>query len=154
MSTWVTIAVALAAILAALLFLLDILRGERRRGAICLVLLAVFLIALNLMTGFPVPEARIAFGGTISIWWAVIAMFVGIVFGMVAQYVWSKPQKFSWLDFLRPIVISPLVLLPLIGSLSGGPLEPMQFLSLTLLAFQNGYFWQTVLSDAKPKLRT
>lgn len=152
MSYWVTIAVAVAAIIAALLFIIDIVRGERRRGVICLVLLAVFLIALNRMTGFPVPEGRIAFGGTISIWWAVVTMSIGIIFGMIAQYVWSKPEKFLWLDFLRPIVISPLVLLPLVGSLSGA-LEPMQLLSLTLLAFQNGYFWQKVLADAQPKLK-
>jgi hypothetical protein len=147
-----TIAVAVAAVLAALIFVVDLFRGARRRATISLVLLALFLLALGLTTGFPRPSAgRLAFGGEISVWWAVLAMVVGVVFGMVAQYVWSKPESFSWLDFLRPIVVSPLVLLPLIGSLSGGPLEAMQLLSLALLAFQNGYFWQTVLKDAKPK---
>ena len=77
-------------------------------------------------------------------------MFAGVILGMVAQYVWNRPEKFTWLDFLRPVVISPMVLLPLIGSLSNGPLETVQLLSMVLLAFQNGYFWQQVLKDAKP----
>jgi hypothetical protein len=107
---------------------------------------------LRLTTGFPAPSSgRIAFGGTIAVGWAVLAMFVGVVLGMIAQYVWTKPETFTLLDFLRPIVVSPMVLLPLIGSLSNGPLEPLQMLSLALLAFQNGYFWQQVLKDAKPK---
>jgi hypothetical protein len=152
LSQGTTIAVAVCAIVAALLFAIDLVRGRRRRGAIGLLALAAFVLALYVTTGFPFPSrGRIAFGGEISVWWAVLAMLVGIVLGMVAQYVWSKPQKFTWLDFLRPIVVSPLVLLPLIGSLSGGPLEAMQLISLALLAFQNGYFWQQVLKDAKPK---
>jgi hypothetical protein len=152
LSQGTTIAVAVCAILAALLFVVDLVRGRHRRGGVGLLVLAVFLIALYVTTGFPFPsQGRVAFGGTISVWWAVLAMLVGIVLGMVAQYVWSKPEKFGWLDFLRPIVISPLVLLPLIGSLSGESLEAMQLMSLALLAFQNGYFWQQVLKDAKPK---
>ena len=41
-------------------------------------------------------------------------------------------------------------MLPLIGSLQSTPLETIQLFSLALLAFQNGYFWQQVLKDAKP----
>jgi hypothetical protein len=152
LSFGLTIAVAICAILCAAFLVYDLVRGYRRRGIVGLVLLATFLIALRLTTGFPVPSSgRIAFGGTISVGWAVLAMFVGVVLGMVAQYVWSKPEAFLWLDFLKPIVVSPMVLLPLIGSLSNGPLEPLQMFSLALLAFQNGYFWQQVLKDAKPK---
>lgn len=152
MSYATTIAVAILAALCAAMLIVDFVRGNRRRAVIGLGLLALFVAALYLTTGFPIPsEARVSFGATIPVWWAVAAMFVGVVFGMIAQYVWTKPKTFSWLDFLRPIVVSPMVLLPLIGSLSSGPLETIQLLSLALLAFQNGYFWQQVLKDAKPE---
>jgi len=147
-----TVAVAGLALICAILLLFDLLRGNRRRGMVGFVLLFVFLVALYVTTGFPASApGRVAFGGTISVWWAVAGMFAGVIFGMAAQYLWSKPESFTWLDFLRPIVISPMVMLPLIGSLSNGPLETVQLLSMVLLAFQNGYFWQQVLKDAKPK---
>jgi hypothetical protein len=147
-----TVAVAVLAIVCALLLVVDLARGRRRRGAVGLILLVAFLIALYVTTGFPFPaEGRVSFGGTISVWWAIFAMFLGVVLGMIAQYVWTKPETFTWLDFLRPIVVSPMVLLPLIGSLSSGPLEAIQLFSMALLAFQNGYFWQQVLKDAKPR---
>jgi hypothetical protein len=130
---------------------MDLARGDRRRAAVGLALLTVFLIGLYVTTGFPRPSGRVAFGGTIPAWWAVVAMFIGIVLGMIANYVWSKPKKSDWIDFLRPIAVSPLVLLPLIGSLQSGPLETIQVFSLGLLAFQNGFFWQEVLKDAKPR---
>lgn len=152
MSYGTTVAVAVLAILCAVLLVMDFVRGHRHRGTIGLALLAIFLATLYLTTGFPFPsDGRVSFGGTISVWWAVLAMFVGVVFGMIAQYVWTKPETFTWLDFLRPIVVSPMVLLPLIGSLSNGPLETLQLFSMALLAFQNGYFWQQVLKDAKPR---
>ena len=150
MSNATTIAVAVLAVLCAIMLVLDYLRGSRRRAVIGLVVLLGFLLALYILTGFPIPEDRLSFGGTIPVWWAVVAMFIGVILGMIAQYVWTKPKKFTWLDFLRPIVISPMVMLPLIGSLQSTPLETIQLFSLALLAFQNGYFWQQVLKDAKP----
>ena len=152
MSSGITLAIAILAFLCAAILLLDLFRGARRRAAFGLVLLLVFLIVLNLTTGFPrASGGRVSFGGSIPGWWALVAMAVGVIFGIVAQYVWSKPKKPKLLDFLRPIVVSPLVLLPLIGSLQEGPLELIQLASLTLLAFQNGFFWQQVLKDAAPQ---
>lgn len=152
MSLATTIAVAVLAVVSLCFLVVDLFRGNRRRGAAGLILLVVFVVILYLTTGFPIPsEGRQSFGGTVSIWWAVATMFVGVVLGMIAQYVWTKPETFTWLDFLRPIVVSPMVLLPLIGTLSSEPLEPVQLLSLALLAFQNGFFWQQVLKDAKPQ---
>jgi hypothetical protein len=42
------------------------------------------------------------------------------------------------------------VLLPLISSVqAAGDLKPMQIVSFTLLAFQNGFFWQAVLDSTR-----
>ena len=81
---------------------------------------------------------------------AVTLMFAGVVLGIIATYIFNMTGAFSWRDFARPLVISPLVLLPLIGSLQGAALEPVQLVCFTILAFQNGFFWQQVLRDAKP----
>jgi hypothetical protein len=81
---------------------------------------------------------------------AVGLMFMGVILGIIATYIFNMAGPFSWRDFARPLVISPLVLLPLIGSLQGAALEPVQLVCFTVLAFQNGFFWQQVLRDAKP----
>jgi hypothetical protein len=79
-------------------------------------------------------------------------MFVAILLGVMAQYVFYLKGQFSGLDFVKPLCISPILLLPLIGSLqSVKELEPIQLVSFALLAFQNGFFWQTVLQRTKPK---
>lgn len=56
-------------------------------------LLAAFLVVVHFATGFPQSSSRIAFGGSIPVGWAVLAMFAGIVFGMVAQYVPHVPCR-------------------------------------------------------------
>ena len=112
-------------------------------------LLAVAL-ALRITTGFPFPTSQQSFGGGASPLLAVALMFVGVILGIAATYVFSMTGAFSWRDFARPLVVSPLVLLPLIGSLQGAALEPVQLVCFTVLAFQNGFFWQQVLRDAKP----
>ena len=79
-------------------------------------------------------------------------MFLAIVCGIAARYIFDlRKSQFSVLEFLKPIVISPMVLLPLIGSvLATGELNGMQVVSFALLAFQNGFFWKVVLEGAKP----
>jgi hypothetical protein len=65
--------------------------------------------------------------------------------------VYLQKEQFSWLDLLKPVTISPIVLLPLMGSVQGvGELKEIQVVSFGLLAFQNGFFWQAVLEGARP----
>ena len=99
-------------------------------------------------------NARIPFGEISSIY-VLGLMLVSTVFGIAARYIfYVEAGKFSWLDFLKPLVITPLVLLPLIGSLQwDGKLNTMQTVSFAVLAFQNGFFWQNVLEGAKPAMQ-
>lgn len=145
--------------IAVLLAVLDhVRRPSWRRLLLYLLGLGVIAVALFLTTGFPFPSARRAFGapsprqafGEASPLLALALMFVGVVFGIAATYVFNLTGTFSWRDLARPLVVSPLVLLPLIGSLQGANLEPVQSVCFTVLAFQNGFFWQQVLRDAKP----
>ena len=151
MSTFMTLGLSACVAVMALLLIVDIARGQRRRGTLGLVVLVAVVVALNLTTGFPRSgSGRIAFGGTFSTMAAIWIMFAGVVLGMLGHYVWQRPDKFVVLDIVRPLVASPIILLPLIGSLDGGAIEPIQLVSLALLAFQNGFFWPRVLQDAKP----
>jgi hypothetical protein len=144
--------------IALLLAVLDhIRRPSWRRFLIYVVGLGVIAVALFLTTGFPFPSSRRAFGarregasGGASQLLALALMFFGVVLGIAATYVFNLTGAFSWRDLARPLVVSPLVLLPLIGSLQGANLEPVQLVCFTVLAFQNGFFWQQVLRDAKP----
>jgi hypothetical protein len=111
-----------------------------------LLMITIGLLINNAVTG------RVAFGQGTSPIGTVGIMFAAIICGIAARYIfYMKGAKFSWLDFFKPITISPIVLLPLIGSIQNmGELNAMQVVSFAVLAFQNGFFWQAVLEGAKP----
>ena len=123
-------------------------------------LVLVVLLALALFFGTAGNGAvsmggpgNVSFGapGTSPI--ATIAiMFVATVLGIAARFIfYLEKNQFSWIDLLKPIAISPMVLLPLMGSVqTTAELSSMQIISFSLLAFQNGFFWQAVLAAAKP----
>jgi uncharacterized membrane protein YesL len=105
----------------------------------CLIALLAIVLLLNLMTGFPASSTRQAFGGAPPLL-AIALMFIGVLSGIAATYIFNLSGVFSWRDFARPLV----------ASVQGAELEPIQLVSFTILAFQNGFFWQQVLKDAKP----
>lgn len=109
------------------------------------------LIVLDLLIA-SATAGYVTFGADASSVWVALAMYGAIVLGVAARYIFYLREKFSWLDFVKPICISPILLLPLIGSIqSVKSLEPMQTVSFALLAFQNGFFWQAVLQRSRPK---
>ncbi len=123
-----------------------------KRFLIELLILAGFITILYMATGFPAPSSRQAFGG-ISPISAIGIMFVCTILGIVAHYFFYLKGKFSLGMFLKPLFISPIVLLPLIGSVQGtSDLESIQMISFAILAFQNGFFWKAVLEHAKQQL--
>jgi hypothetical protein len=136
------------------LLLADGIRGQFSHAVgleVGLVLL--ILIVLHFATGFPVPSERTAFGATgLSSLTAIGVMFVCVVFGIAARYVFFLKGPLNWIALLKPLCVSPIILLPLIGSLqSNAAIEPIQAISLAILAFQNGFFWNVILERTKPK---
>jgi hypothetical protein len=117
---------------------------------ILVTVVAVALLLNNAVTG------RVAFGESVSQASTVGIMFVATVCGISARFIfYLQTGQFSWLSFFKPIAISPIVLLPLIGSVQQtGELNTMQVVSFALLAFQNGFFWHAVLEGAKPTAQT
>ena len=115
------------------------------------ILLAVILL-FRVITGF--PKITTAFGGVSPII-AIGIMFVCTVLGIVGHYFFNLKGRFSWRTFLKPLIISPIVLLPLIGSVQvTSDIENIQLISFGFLAFQNGFFWKEVLEHAKPQTQS
>jgi hypothetical protein len=111
-----------------------------------LAFLIAAVLVLRLTTGF--PQSRQSFGG-IGIVPAIAIMFLFVVAGIAARQIFYLKGAFSWRRVLKPVVISPIVLLPLIGSLHGSTdVEQFQMISLALLSFQNGFFWTTILEHS------
>lgn len=77
-----------------------------------------------------------------------------VALGTVASYIFHLKARFSWKSLVRPLAVSPLVLLPLMGTLQGrSEIEDVQLIWFGLLAFQNGFFWRVVFDRAKPTTR-
>jgi hypothetical protein len=133
------------------LIVIDLIRSRRYKRFVFSVLVLLGLIILDmLLTNATI--GYVAFGAGSSPISVLFIMFTSIVFGVAARYIFYLQNSFSWMGFLKPICISPILLLPLIGSVQGMQnLNAMQVVSFSLLAFQNGFFWQAVLQQARPK---
>ncbi len=148
MSPPVTHTLILFLVLCELLAFVDLLQqGSVRRFFIQTAALLVVVVILHLTAGF--PKTRQPFGG-VRPEMAIALMFVCVLLGIGARYIFYLKSRFVWRDFAQPLVISPIVLLPLLGSIQGTTLESLQMTCFAVLAFQNGFFWQQVLEHAKP----
>lgn len=114
-------------------------------------LLSAFLLVLHLTTGFPGQGRRQAFGDGADL--AILALLmIAVLAGMAARYFFTLRGEFRWRSFLKPFFVSPIVLLPLLGTIPfGGQLEVIQIVCFAILAFQNGFFWRAVYEHAKKK---
>lgn len=83
--------------------------------------------------------------------WAIL-LFVAMVAGIMARYYWEllgQGKTFGdtkSIDLLRPLLVSPLVFFPIWAYAVRMPQGPIP----VLVAFQNGFFWQTIFDAAKP----
>lgn len=77
-----------------------------------------------------------------------ILLFVAMLGGIVANYYWTNGFGSSLeLDkFWKPVVISPIIFLSVYVAVA----KQARGLVPVLIAFQNGFFWQTILSGAGP----
>ena len=114
-----------------------------------LLLIFLFLLILNFTTGF--PKYVISFGSVTPIF-SIITLFLSTCFGIAAWY-YRNTKKPNFLDLSKTLVISPIILIPMIGTVQGSSsIEAVQMFTLSLLAFQNGYFWKTILDRSKLKI--
>jgi len=137
------------------LYLLLIIVESFRSRSVKRFLLELLLLAVLIMIVLFITQAStgyIAFGAGASQTTVVLIMLVCILLGIAARYIFYLRGQFSWLDFAKPLCISPILLIPLVGSVQAiKELETVQVISFALLAFQNGFFWQAVLQKSTPK---
>ena len=151
MSQFITYALIFFLALTLLVVVFDFAKNrDTGRLVISIIVLALVVFLLNRTTGFPTWIQ--SFGGTSPLI-AILVMLGCIVLGMFAHYVYFLGRKkFRWYSFLRPLVVSPIVLLPLLGTVEvKEELSTIQVISFALLAFQNGFFWQAVMDRAQPQ---
>ncbi|MGA2218892.1 MAG: hypothetical protein ABSG51_12440 [Terracidiphilus sp.] len=130
--------------------LIDWLRTREFKRFLFELLPLLGLIVLDILLA-SASAGYVTFGPDSSSIWVAVLMFPAILLGIAARYFFYLRGEFSWIDFVKPLCISPLLLIPLIGSLQGiESFHPIQVLSLALLGFQNGFFWQVVLHRARP----
>jgi hypothetical protein len=144
--------IAFALVSLILLALLDYsMTRHLRRLASTVLCLAAALLLLRVSVRF--PEAHRAFAGGIPLLAAVCVLFLSTAIGIAANYLFYFRGRFSWIAALKPLCVTPIVLLPVLGVLQGLTLlQPVQLVSFGFLGFQNGFFWRTILDQAKTKI--
>jgi len=81
-----------------------------------------------------------------------VVILVGVVFGMAGEVYFRSRRTPAMADVIKPMLASPIVLLPLYGAVRTIPTyDTSDLLWWALLGFQNGWFWKTVLEKAVPK---
>lgn len=150
MSPLITYLLIAAFSLSALVVLVEVfVTKDLKRFVVQAAALGILFLVLHYVTGFPTP--RELFGGA-SLLGAIGLMFLCVVLGMAARYAFYLHGRFSWRSLLKPLCVSPIVLLPLLGSIQTiAEIQAMHLVSFGILAFQNGFFWQVVFERAATK---
>lgn len=121
-----------------------------------LVGLSATLLFLHYALDFPTPI--VTFGASPHL--AILGAYVACVAGMSARYFFDffdtpQPQRrFDLGTFLKPLFISPIVFLPLLGLIPQKPHLGPESLYVWFNAFQNGFFWSVLYEKAKSSLLT
>jgi ABC-type glycerol-3-phosphate transport system permease component len=80
----------------------------------------------------------------------VSVLYVCMIAGMLAQYGFRRfeqaERSFSWDQFLAPVFASPIVFIPLLGTLQNADVDLYRLdaarLVIFFVAFENGFFWK------------
>ena len=78
-----------------------------------LLVLALFVIFLNIKTGFPFPKVSF---GSVSSESTFSLMLLFIIMGMISNHLFFN-EKLNLKKCLKPILVSPMILMPLYVSL-------------------------------------
>jgi hypothetical protein len=119
-------------------------------------ILALFVVFLHFLVGFPEPAKEITGKGSPSEDLALVAVLaVCMVVGMLAQTLYqhfSLPRKIrihrklDWGTFFAPVCAAPIVFIPLMVALQNASIDLHQMtiprMLILFVAFQNGFFWK------------
>lgn len=89
---------------------------------------------------------------------AVILLYICVLFGMVAESLYSwfgktparRRSKFDWGTMIRPILISPLILIPTVAAFQNANIDLTKlgypWLLTMLTAFEKGFLWKRFMA--------
>ena len=134
--------------------------GEWRPFGIGAGALALFILLLNQLFGFPFPETVVSKGAPNDLVLAG-ALFIFMLAGMFAQYLYrhfERPKryrrKWDWGLFFAPMFAAPIILIPLLAAFQGADIDLAKLttprIMMFCVAFQNGFFWKEFF-DRKQK---
>ncbi len=91
--------------------------------------------------------------------WTLFGLYVFTILGITAQHIFvqvkglnvrGRQPKLKWMPLLKPLVVSPIIFLAVLNQLTKmGAMANTLTAVLTqfILAFQNGFFWKTVIEQ-------
>ena len=80
-------------------------------------------------------------------------MYLGVCLGIAANTIFVQPPPYKWYAFIRPLMISPIPLIPLKGSMDWeSGLDTSELINFLLASFGSGFFWKSILSRVKKDL--
>ena len=86
----------------------------------------------------------------VSITWLDIAYALTVIIGIFAKEIWDNLNETGAISIKIPRLIGALIVSPIIYSAIYSKLIPNQLSLLGLaVAFQNGFFWQTVFGTVQ-----
>ncbi len=119
-------------------------------------------LATCLATWFILENTGVIEKGISSFWSQIpyleIGLFFSMIVGMAAKYFYDaadamgrkKKIVFHKWQFFKPMLVSPIVF----GTIYANIQQNTSAILLLIFAFQNGFFWQTVLNKPMPLIET
>ncbi|WP_085298897.1 hypothetical protein [Cognaticolwellia mytili] len=125
--------------------------GNNKKWKVLIInLVVVFFVffILYTLTGFPFP--KVSFGSVTPLS-TILMMYLALVLGIAANYFYFS-TSFSLAIFLKPILVSPIIMVPLVGLVqTSNSIDDMKLISLIFVAFQNGFFWKSIFEKINKK---
>lgn len=125
--------------------------------ALVLVVAGTYVELLHALFGFPDLEHADSMGPEDAFLPLVLALYVCMVAGMVAEYLFHYLDaaaglrgRFDVGGMVKTVLVSPLIFIPLVASLQSANVDPVKLnaprLMLFLVAFENGFLWRGYFS--------
>ena len=152
MSIFLIVFIWVILMLSFLVIVIEFLQGNRDKK-LFLFLCVLFLFLFVIFNYMDFPE-RIEYKGGTSEVSLIIFLYVAVLAGMVAQYFYHRKNKkisFEIWNFIKPFLVSPMVFLPVLQVLQrsdfSGVNNTLSFITLFIIAFQNGFFWRSIFEE-------
>ena len=143
------------------LIVVELARKKARYAAafgIQVVLIAISAAVLHKFFGY-FNTLEIKGGTTVKEAVTLTGLYLSTLLGIVGHHLFvqirglhepGRQRKIRWLPILKPLVISPLIFLAVLNELTKMGAQATTLTAMVtqcVLAFQNGFFWKTVMEQ-------